>query len=123
MPTSSNPHNTFKVTVPPVFGQDQSFGFTFRSACPRPIVSPITFYNITTNLYISDSENYHGPASSIPHPGPLSYFSSKAIDPPMCLGWRLADLRSTHATADPRVKAVLARSDVRASPHQHHGIL
>ena len=39
MPASPDPHNTFEVTVPPLFGQDQSFTFTFHLAFPGPVVS------------------------------------------------------------------------------------
>jgi hypothetical protein len=41
MPASSDPRNTFEVTIPPLLGQDQSFNFTFRLACPGPVVSSI----------------------------------------------------------------------------------
>jgi hypothetical protein len=52
MPAPADPRNTIEVTVPPVLGQDQKFEFTFRPACPGPVVSPSNLYNITTNLFI-----------------------------------------------------------------------
>ena len=51
MPASTDPHNTFEVTVPPVLGQHQPFEFTFRPACPGPVVSPSIIHYITANLY------------------------------------------------------------------------
>src|SRR6267154_6403142 len=97
MPASPDPCNMFEVIMPPLLGEkDQLFAFTFHPSSPGPVVSPSVLCNSTMiNLYISDGENYHGPASSIPYP--LSYSSSKAIDPPTCLGWRLTNSCSTHA--------------------------
>jgi hypothetical protein len=51
MLASPDPRNTFGVTVPPLLSQDQSFTFTFRPACPRPVVSSLsTSYNSTNEL-------------------------------------------------------------------------
>ena len=95
MPAFTDPCNMFEVTVPPLLGQDQSFSFTFLPASPGPVVSRTALDNSTVNLYLSDSENLHGPTSSIPHPSNPSY---KAREPPTCFGWRLANSCSRHTT-------------------------
>jgi len=116
MPAPTDPRNTFEVTVPPIFSQDHLFAFTFHPASPGPIVSsPSVFYNMTTNLCISDGQDFHGLVSNLPRPI-SSYSGSKAVDPSTFLGRCLANSRSTHATADPRVEGLLARSDIRPPP-------
>ena len=83
MPEPSDPHNTFEVTVPPLFGQEQTFTFTFRPACPGLVVSfilpPFTIVQLTLTyqtLKISMGPYMPGPVDlpcvSTCTPAPLS---------------------------------------------------
>jgi len=121
MPASPDPRNMFEVTVPHLFGQDQSFSFTFRPACPGPVVSLFIGCNTTTYSYISDSKTLCGLAPV--HPTELtmhlrSYMrpicqcsGSNAIDPLTRLGRCFTSSHSTHVTTDPCVEGLLAHSN------------
>src|SRR6267154_3958505 len=69
MPESPDPCNTFEVTVSPLLSQDQTFNFTFRLACPGPVVCSI-FPPFTTVLV---THTYQTLKISVgPHPtGPV----------------------------------------------------
>ncbi len=107
MPASPEPHNTLEVTVPPHFGQDQSFSFTFHAACPGPVVSFIFLVlKALLNMYTSDSKNHHGPTTDHPREPimhPCLYMRPvlsnwMAFDSPLCLGWCLANSSPTSSS-------------------------
>jgi hypothetical protein len=81
MPASPNPRNTFEVTVPPVFGQDHSFDFTFHPASPGPVVSACPFaYLLLTRTY-QTVKIFMGPPPSSLVPSPRTP-SRKLSTPP-----------------------------------------
>ena len=121
MLASPNPCNMFEVTIPHLFGQDQSFSFMFCPACPGPVVSLFISCNTTTNLYISDSKIHCGLTPV--HPTELttclrSYMrpicqcsGSNTIDPLICLGCCFTSSHSMQVTTDPCVEGLLAHSN------------
>ena len=100
MAASSDPRNTLEVTVPPIFGQDQSFSFTFCPAHPGPVVSMVLYFFFRALLTVyTDRKNHHGATTdhpSEPLTWPCSYTHPAlsnwtALDPLPCLGWGLSD--------------------------------
>ena len=97
MQATSDPHNTFEVTVPPLLTQDQSFNFTFHPARPGPVVSSIV-HLISVFLYhfVSDDKDILG----------------QVVDCTLCLGWPglLPDSCSAHANTVPFLEGRLPDS-------------
>ena len=111
MPASPDPRNTFEVTVPPHFGEDQTFSFTFHPVFPGPVVSFLCLM-ILLNLYTPDAEHLYGPVSDCPSGSPFrprlcacpTFSNSKAFDLVTRLCWCLTEWRSRCAEADLRLE-------------------
>jgi hypothetical protein len=92
MPASSDPRNTFEVTIPPLLGQDQSFNFTFRPACPGPVVSSLhliillltcTYQTVKISMGPRPTGPVDPPRVSIGTPAPpSSALTRKPLTPP-----------------------------------------
>ena len=100
MQATSDPCNTFEVTVPPLLTQDQSFNFTFHPARPGPVVSSIV-HLISVFLYhfVSDDKDILG----------------QVVDCALCLGWPglLPDSCSTHTNTVPFLEGCVTHSPRR----------
>jgi hypothetical protein len=57
MPALSDPRNTFEVTVPPLLDEGDFIDFTFRPACPGPVVSPYFLYTAPLTPCALDDED------------------------------------------------------------------
>lgn len=140
---SPDPRNTFEVTVPPLFGQDQSFSFTFRPACPGPVTvkisvdpRPTTLVNppaqaisVCTPIPLAPIQKPSTPTrasvgvSAVPNTPPRT-FISRAVSPPpleLLLPPDLAEwlaetqfTQPTHICSRSPVHVAQVRSPVRA---------
>jgi len=94
MPASSDPCNTFEVSVPPKFGQP--FEFTFRPACPGPVVSlfSLPFIIIPLTCTYQTVKISMGPRLTSPVPSARSPARKPSTPPRVSVG--VSPVRAQH---------------------------